>query len=90
MVMRNRYEGSGSPQWWDDLPPRVRQRFTPPRPGPELPTRSSPPAPPAAAPEPVPERHQVLLDLTRFAALFVLASVIILFYLLIALSYVKA
>jgi hypothetical protein len=88
MVMRNRYEGSGSPQWWDDLPPRVRQRFTYSRRESEWPVRVA--TPPSPAPEPIPERHQVLWDLTRFAALFLLASVAILFYLLIALSYVKA
>ncbi len=88
MVMRNRYEGSGSPQWWDDLPPRVRQRFTYSRCEPAWPVRAAPSPP--TTPEPTPKRYQVLWDLSRFAALFVLASVVILFYLLIALSYVKA
>ena len=86
MVMRNRHEGSGAPQWWDDLPPRMRHRFT----------QSLPPGEPsdrAALPQesesrPV-SRGRFLVELTRFAALCGLFSVIILLYLLVALSYVK-
>lgn len=30
MVMRNRGDESDAPHWWDDLPPKMRERFTRP------------------------------------------------------------
>jgi hypothetical protein len=78
MVMRNRSEGGGASQWWDDLPPQVRARFA----------RAPEPAPePAAPPEPNP-RRELLADLTRLAALFALVTGAILVYLLVVVGLV--
>lgn len=83
MVMRNRHEGSGTPHWWDDLPPHVRDRFS-------LPPAEPAEAPPRLQPEPrSPSGADLLIDLSRFAMVFLLISVIILVYLLIALTYVN-
>lgn len=82
MVMRNRHEGSGTPHWWDDLPPHVRDRFSLPEPAEAPPPRLHPePRPPSGA--------DLIIDLSRFAMVFLLISVVILLYLLIALSYVN-
>ncbi len=47
MDMRNRHDGPDSTGWWDALPPRIRERVTPPgRPERE----AADPAPPPAGP----------------------------------------
>jgi hypothetical protein len=88
MVMRNRHEGSGTPHWWDDLPPHVRGRFSLPAPaeadGPDDLPRVARPAPRT------PSRADFLIDLSRFAMVFLLISVIILLYLLVALTYINS
>ena len=82
MVMRNRSEGGGTPQWWDDLPPKVRNRFTQPL----APDERA--APPASGPAPPPGRGELFGDLSRLALLFALASLGILLYLLVVVRYV--
>jgi hypothetical protein len=89
MVMRNRHEGSGAPHWWDDLPPHLRGRFSlpPPEEADEadgLPSRA---AYPATRPL---SRADFLIDLSRFAMVFLLISAVILLYLLVALTYVNS
>jgi|GEM_PF-2456108 len=89
MVMRNRHEGSDSSHWWDDLPPRLRSRFTPPQKGVENQPSDSSSSPRAAEPRPLPlSRSDVIFDLSRFAILFFLLVIVILLYLLLALSYI--
>jgi hypothetical protein len=93
MVMRNRHEGSNTPHWWDDLPPHLRSRFSGPllndeKPNDEEPrkTRKEPertPEPPSAF-----SRSELIIDLSRFAIVFTFISIVILLYLLVALSYV--
>jgi hypothetical protein len=85
MVMRNRHEGSGTPHWWDDLPPHVRGRFSLP-----LPAAAEADPPSRMRTEPRhPSGADLLIDLSRFAVVFLLISVVILLYLLVALSYVN-
>jgi hypothetical protein len=92
MVMRNRHEGSGTPHWWDDLPPHMRDRFTQPLVKDENGNEGAREArrEQAAAPEPQPafSRGEVLIDLSRFALVFIFISSVILLYMLVALSYV--
>lgn len=83
MVMRNRGDAGGASPWWDDLPPRVRARFTQSL----IAAREDEPAPAAPAPEPS-RRAELVADLTRFAALFAVVTVAILLYLLVVVSYV--
>jgi hypothetical protein len=86
MVMRNRHEGSGTPHWWDDLPPHVRGRFSLP----PLPAAGEAEPPPRMRAEPRPfSGADLIIDLSRFAVICLLFSVIILLYLLVALSYVN-
>lgn len=85
MVMRNRHEGSDSSHWWDDLPPRLRNRFTQQQNAEEnerSDRNSTPLAPPPLS------RSDVMFDLSRFAILFLLLVIVILLYLLLALSYI--
>jgi hypothetical protein len=82
MVMRNRDGGSEAPHWWDDLPPKVRERFS------RAPVSiEEEPAAPDNAP-PAVSRGELVSDLSGLAALFVLASLAILLYLLVAVAYV--
>jgi hypothetical protein len=80
MVMRNRHDGTNTPEWWDDLPPAVRKRISP---------MARPEEDPGAelARGPVASRAGILRDLTRLAALFVIVAVANLLFLLIALSF---
>lgn len=84
MVMRNRDEGSQAPHWWDDLPPKVRHRFT-------APVSQAEEAPSGKA-EPLPalSRGQLLLDLSLLATMFVLVTIGILLLLLVALSFLNS
>jgi hypothetical protein len=84
MVMRNRHDGTNTPEWWDDLPPAVRNRisstFRHEWDGdarlPATPTRDA-----AAC------RPSIVLDLSRLAILFLVVAIANLFFLLIALSF---
>jgi hypothetical protein len=82
MVMPNRSEG-GSSGWWDDLPPRVKARFTgaPPLPQPD------PPAP-APTTRPGPTTLDWVRELSRFALLFLAVAVANVLFLLVALSFI--
>ena len=82
MVMRNRHDGSGTPSWWEDLPPRVRDRFSHP------PTPDEPPEPTASEPQPLLSRREIAGDLTRLVLLFAVVAVANLLFLLVALSFV--
>jgi hypothetical protein len=82
MVMHNRGDGSGTPHWWDDLPPKVRDRFTQPLTHEEEPT-SRAPEPPAP-----PSRRELVRDLSRLAILFCLIALGNVLFLLVALSYI--
>lgn len=74
MVMRNKHDGAGA-NWWDDLPPAVKKRVPPPR-----------DEPGAAAPQgPAPDRPDLVTDLSRFAALFLVVAMANLLFLLFAL-----
>jgi hypothetical protein len=84
MVTRNRSEGSDPPRWWDDLPPRVRDRFAQPlvadaEPRPEDRT-AEPPSPLS--------RGELIGDLSRLAVVFVLIACGNILFLLVALSFV--
>jgi hypothetical protein len=79
--MRNRHEGGGTPQWWDDLPPQVRNRFKQP-----VAQQEEQAAPPDS---PLFSRLNLLVDLSKLAAVLFLVSVGILLYLLVAMSYVS-
>jgi len=82
MVMRNRHDGSNTPQWWEDLPPRVRDRFSQQPVCEEEPTRPTP--------EPTITRREIVSDMSRFMLLFGFAmlAVAYLLFLLVALSFV--
>lgn len=86
MVTSNRSNESGSPHWWDDLPPHMRARFEQPL------VHEAEPAAEAEAwtaePLPPPSRGELVGDLSRLAAAFVLATLGILLYLLVAVTYV--
>jgi hypothetical protein len=82
MVMRNRHDGTNTPEWWDDLPPAVRKRITPaPR------TVQSRDPSPDPRRQPVSHRSGVLRDLTRLLVLFLIVALAFLLFMLIALSF---
>lgn len=81
MVMRNRSEGSGAPHWWDDLPPKVRNRFTLPL------TPAGRAAPPADEFAPA-GRRELVRDLSKLAVAFALLGLGVLLYLLVVVRYV--
>ena len=82
MVMRNRSDGSDATHWWDDLPPKVQRRVTQPL---APPARSARPA--EEPPQPF-TRLELVRDLWRLAALFVLVALGITLYLLLAVTFV--
>ena len=82
MVMRNRNGGSEAPHWWDDLPPKVRQRFSQP------PVYIEEEPAPRDDPPPAVGRGELIGDLSRLAVAFVFVSFAILLYLLVAVAYV--
>jgi hypothetical protein len=88
MVMHNRNEGSDAPHWWDDLPPKVRDRFRQPIAHDEEAGAAAPAVRPAD-PAPLPSRGELVGDLSRLAAVFVLIAVAILFYMIVAVTYVN-
>lgn len=81
MVMHNRNGESGTPQWWDDLPPKVRQRFTQPL------TQEEEPQTPTAEPPATPSRGELVGDLSRLALVFAVIALGNILFLLVALSY---
>jgi hypothetical protein len=85
MVMRNRHDGTNTPEWWDDLPPAVKQRISPARR-----TFDDEPASPAphASMEAVARRLGHLRYLTLLAMMFLAVALATLLFILIALSYV--
>lgn len=85
MVMRNRHDGSGSPGWWDSLPPRVRERFGT-RPA-DYPDPGDPPPAPQSAPAPGRSALEWVHELIRLALLFLAVAVANLVFLLLALAF---
>jgi len=86
MVMHNRNGGSDAPHWWDDLPPKVRERFTQPITHEE---ETRPEETPVEDPVPMPSRSELVGDLSRLAVLFVLVAVGNILFLLAALSFLN-
>ena len=83
MVMSNRGDGNGSgaPHWWDDLPPKMRDRFTRPLAEPEE------PAPPTEPPAPV-GGGELIGELSRLAGVFLLVALGNVLFLFAALYFV--
>lgn len=77
MVTRNKHDGSGSNGWWDDLPPAVKKRVTPP----------ADESPEVAPPDPRTYHPAVVSDLSRLAVFFLGVAVANLLFLLLALSF---
>jgi len=82
MVMRNRHDGGGTPSWWEDLPPRVRGRFSRP------PTHEENNQPAPSDPPPPLSRREIAGDLSRLVLLFGVVAMANLLFLLVALSFV--
>ncbi len=82
MVTQNRHDGGNSSGWWDDLPPAVKKRVSPPVADPEPPPEPSPPAEP-------PNRPTVASDLSRLAVLFLLVALANVLFLLVALAFLS-
>jgi hypothetical protein len=86
MVMRNRHDDAGMPNWRDDLPPSVRKRFGK--------STSSEPvgneeASPNAEGRETSSHAGIVRDLTRLAALFLVVAVANLLFLLIAITFLS-
>lgn len=84
MVMRNRHEGTNTPDWWDDLPPAVRKRLSPPPRRVEAEAEGTLDEPRL---EPGAYRSGHLRNLTLLAMMFLAVALAILLFLLIALSF---
>ncbi|MCI0703316.1 MAG: hypothetical protein L0241_19735 [Planctomycetia bacterium] len=84
MVMRNRHDGNSMPQWWEDLPPRIRERFSNPPTNNEDHTRTTP------DPGPLVSRREIVGDLSRLVLVLGFAAVAVanMLFLLVALSFV--
>jgi hypothetical protein len=84
MVMRNRHEGTDTPEWWDNLPLAVQKRIT-------LSPRSGMGRGDELAGgrrcEPVAHRSGILRDLVRLSLLFLAVAVANMLFLLVALSF---
>lgn len=85
MVMRNRHDGSG---WWEDLPPKVRERISAPGPA----SRPGEPGTRTAVAN-LPERQRPpalhwMRELGRLALLFLAVAIANVLFLLVALSFV--
>lgn len=84
MAMRNRHDGTDTPEWWDDLPPAVRNRISPRfRHEWDGEEKLSPTPPPDRAAN----RPSIVFDLSRLAVLFLVVAIANLLFLLIALSF---
>jgi hypothetical protein len=68
MVMRNRGDGSDATHWWDDLPPKLRERFT----SPIVPRAEERPAPRTENPPPPVSGSELVGELSRLALAFAL------------------
>lgn len=79
MVTSNRNGGSGAPHWWDDLPPKLRERFSQPLAEPEEPQ--------PADPSPV-SGGEILGELSRLAVVFLLVALGNILFLFAALYFV--
>src|SRR5262245_65681543 len=84
MVMRNRHEGTNTPDWWDDLPPAVRKRFSPTPRRVDAEAERTPDEPRL---EPVAHQSGHFRNLTLLAMMFLAVALAILLFLLIALSF---
>jgi hypothetical protein len=84
MVMRNRHDGANPSGWWDDLPPRVKARFT----GPPLPAEAVPEPLAPTAVHPRSTSLDWVRELSRFALLFLAVAVANVLFLLVALSFI--
>lgn len=80
MVTSNRNGGSDTPHWWDDLPPQMRDRFSRPLAEPQEPTPAEQPAPVSSG--------ELIADLTRLAAAFLLVALGLMLFLFAALYFV--
>jgi hypothetical protein len=80
--MRNRSDGSNASQWWDGLPPKVRRRVTQP-----LAPAARADCPAEAAHPPLSGR-ELVRDLSSLAVLFALIAVVLMLYLLLAVTLV--
>lgn len=83
MVARNRYEGGGTPDGWDDLPARVRDRFHP---------HTAPDTRATTRPTTPPDKHSWFAwvhDVSRLAVLFLLVAVANVVVLLLALWFLR-
>jgi hypothetical protein len=85
MVMRNRGDGSDAPHWWDDLPPKLRERFT----RPIAPSdHEEQPAPRPAEPPPPISGGELVGELSRLAVVFALVALGNILFLFAALYFV--
>jgi hypothetical protein len=84
MVMRNRYDGAGSPGGPDDLPLRLRERLRP-RFTADLVAERQPAT--AVVPQLRPAGPNVVRELARFCLIFVGIAVANVLFLLLALCY---
>jgi hypothetical protein len=82
MVMRNRIDGDDAPRWWDDLPPKIRERVAKPV------TPSGRTASPGYDEPETLSRRALVRDLSRLAAMLALVTVGIMFYLLLVVMFV--
>lgn len=87
MVTRNQHGGTELPEWWNDLPPSVRRRFT-------CLDRSGEPDRDGQEDRVVPPQRDdyhlgILRDLSRLALMFVVVALANLVFLLIALSFLS-
>jgi hypothetical protein len=87
MVMRNTSEGNGTPHWWDDLPPKVRERFTRPLTAEGEEAGRADTAEADDPPQPL-SRGELVGNLSWLAAAFAIVTAVILLYLLVAVTYV--
>jgi hypothetical protein len=85
MVMRNRGDGSDAPHWWDDLPPKLRERFTQ-----SLAHSDHAEARASQTEEPPPpiSGGELIGDLSRLVVAFALVVIGIILYLFAALYFV--
>lgn len=84
MVMRNRGDGSDAPHWWDDLPPKLRERFSTPI----TQLDEERPAPRAEEPPPPVRGSELVGELSRLAFAFALVVFGLILFLSAALYFV--
>ncbi len=87
MVMRNRHDGAGAPQWWDDLPPGIKKRCAN---APELKSQIRTMVDPSLPGRPTDlssSRLGIVRDLSWLALLFVAIIFADLLFILLAVSF---